>query len=299
MLATASSAAAQARGQFAIDSFIATVLVNGDGSLVVREDITFDFRGSHQGIFRRIPLSYTRDGYEYPHILSGIGVYDDANRLLRTEVSYPSGSVAIKAWVPGAVNTKKTISVVYHVRRGVLAYADHDELYWNATGTDWNAPIGNAEVYVTLPAGIDDAQVRTAGFTGLLGTAGRDYAFDRFEGYWRFRTTRLLRPREGLTVLVDWPPGHVVHASVLRRAWWLASDHWPLALPLLALVWGGFVWSAFGRDPGGKRSVKPEYTPPAGYRRRRACSWTNARTCAMSWPRSSTSPFAAICRWSR
>ena len=179
-------------------------------------------------------------------------------------MSYPSGSVAIKAWVPGAVNTKKTIGVVYHVRRGVLAYADHDELYWNATGTDWNAPIGNAEVYVTLPAGIDDARVRTAGFTGLVGTAGRDYAVDRFEGYWRFRTTRLLRPREGLTVLVDWPPGHVAHASVLRRAWWLASDHWPLALPLLALVWGGFVWSAFGRDPGGTRSVKPEYAPPAG-----------------------------------
>src|SRR5262249_7575084 len=123
--------------------------------LVVREDITFDFRGPHQGIFRRIPLSYARDGYEYPHILSGIGVYDDANQLLRTEVSYPSGSVAIKAWGPGAVNTKKTIGVVYHVRRGVLAYADHDELYWNATGTDWNAPIGNAEVYVIVrdPAG--------------------------------------------------------------------------------------------------------------------------------------------------
>jgi len=147
--------------------------VNRDGSLVVREDVTFDFRGAHQGIFRRIPLSYTREGFEYPHILSGIGVYDDANHPLRTEVSYPNGSVVIKAWVPGAVNTKKTVSFVYHVRRGVLGYADHDELYWNATGTEWNVPIAAAEVYVTLPTGIGDAEVRTAGFTGPLGVAGR------------------------------------------------------------------------------------------------------------------------------
>jgi hypothetical protein len=251
------------RGQFAIDSFVVSVLVNRDGSLVVREDVTFDFRGAHQGIFRRIPLSYTREGFEYPHILSGIGVYDDANHPLRTEVSYPNGSVVIKAWVPGAVNTKKTVSFVYHVRRGVLGYADHDELYWNATGTEWNVPIAAAEVYVTLPTGIGDAEVRTAGFTGPLGVAGRDYAVDRLEGYWRFKTTRLLRPREGVTVLVGWPRGHIAHASVLRRAGWAVSDHWPLALPVLALIWGGFVWSAFGRDPGRKRSVKPEYTPPA------------------------------------
>jgi len=169
----------------------------------------------------------------------------------------------IKAWVPGAVNTKKTVSLVYHVRRGVFAYTDHDELYWNATGTDWNVPIASAEVYVALPAGIGDAEVRTTGFTGPLGAVGRDYAIDRIENYWRFRTTRFLRAREGLTVLVGWPAGHVAHASLLRRAGWAVSDHWPLALPALALIWGGFVWSAFGRDPGAKRAVKPEYAPPA------------------------------------
>ncbi len=178
-------------------------------------------------------------------------------------MSYPDHAVAIKAWVPGAVDTRKTVSVVYRVRRGVLAYDDHDELYWNATGTEWNAPIGHAEVFVTLPTGIGDAQVRTAGYTGALGAVGQDFAVDRVQGSWRFRTTRSLRPREGVTVVVGWPTGHVAHASELRRAGWLVADYWPLALPALALVWGGAVWWAFGRDPGAKRSVKPEYEPPA------------------------------------
>ncbi len=64
-------------------------------------------------------------------------------------------------------------------------------------------------------------------------------------------------------MLVDWPSGHIAHPSELRRLEWVFSDHWPLALPVLALIWGGFAWSAFGRDPGSKRSVKPEYAPPA------------------------------------
>ena len=262
MLATACPAAAQTRGLFSIDSFVTSLVVNADGSLIVREDITFDFRGSHQGIFRRIPLRYMRDGLEFPLTLRGIGAYDESNRPLRTEVSYPDRSVVIKAWVPGAVDTKKTVSVVYHVRRGVFAYEDHDEVYWNATGTEWNVPIRTAEVYVTLPAGIGDADVRTTAYTGGLGAIGRDYAVDRVQGYWRFRTTRALRPREGVTVLVGWPPGHVAHPSELRRAGWLVADYWPLGLPALALIWGGIVWWAFGRDPGGRRSVKPEYAPP-------------------------------------
>ena len=262
MLATAAPAAAQTRGQFSIDSFVASLVVNADGSLIVREDITFDFRGSHQGVFRRIPLRYVRDGLEFPLVLSGIGAYDEANQLLRTQVSYPNHSVVIKAWVPGAVDTKKTVSVVYRVRRGVFDYEDHDELYWNATGTEWQVPIRDAEVFVTLPSSVGDADVRTLAYTGGLGAVGRDYAVDRVQGYWRFKTTRALRPREGITVLVGWPNGHVERPSELRRAGWLIADFWPLGLPVLALIWGAFVWWAFGRDPGGKRSVKPEYEPP-------------------------------------
>ena len=262
MLAAASPAAAQTRGLFSIASFVVSIVVNTDGSLVVREDITFDFRGAHQGIFRRIPLHYTRDGLDFPLHLSGIGVYDETSRALRTEVTYPGRYVTVKAWVPDAIDTKKTVSVVYHVRLGVVKYDDHDELYWNATGNEWNAAIGSVEVFVTAPPSVADAEVQTAAYTGGFGQAGGDYAVDRAQSYWRFRTTRALRPREGMTVVVVWPPGRVVPPSELRRAGWLAADYWPLALPALALVWGAFVWSAFGRDPGAKQSVKPEYEPP-------------------------------------
>jgi hypothetical protein len=264
VLAAAWPASAQTRGLFSIDSFVVSLAVNADGSLIVREDITVAFRGAHQGIFRRIPLRYTRDGVEYPLHIDAIGVYDDASQPLRTDVSYPSRAVMIKAWVPGAVDTRKTVTIVYHVRRGVVGYDGHDELYWNATGTEWHAPIGLAEVFVTLPPGVPDAEVRTAAYTGPLNAVGQDFTVDRVQSYWRFRTTRGLRPREGITVVVGWPPGHVAPPSQLRRAQWLVADYWPLALPAFAFVWGAFVWQAFGRDPASNRSIKPEYEPPMG-----------------------------------
>ena len=89
------AAPAPPRASFAIDSFVTSVVVNTDGSLVVREDITFNFRGAHQGVFRRIPAHYSRDGLDYPLTLTGIGVYDEASRPLRSEVSYPDHAVSI------------------------------------------------------------------------------------------------------------------------------------------------------------------------------------------------------------
>ena len=49
-----------------------TLEVRADGTLNVREAITFDFKGSHQGIFRTIPVRYERRG-EIHHALLTLG----------------------------------------------------------------------------------------------------------------------------------------------------------------------------------------------------------------------------------
>ncbi|MBI2161756.1 MAG: DUF2207 domain-containing protein [Candidatus Rokubacteria bacterium] len=238
--------------------------MNPDATLVVREDIAFEFRGSHNGVFRTIPVRYDRGGYEFALRLDGIGAYDEAGQPLRHEVSYPGRYVKIKAWVPGAQDTTKTVTFVYRVRRGILRFEDHDELYWNATGNEWEVPIRHAEVFVNTPPGVADAAVRSIAYTGLRGGTGQDYTLDRVEKYLRFSATRPFRPREGLTVVVGWPPGHIGRPSALQQATWFFSDNWPFGLPLLAAALGWFVWWAYGRDPAAHRSVKPEYEPPEG-----------------------------------
>jgi len=257
-----SPATAAARG-FTIANFVTSVQVKPDASLVVREDITFEFQGAPAGVYRTIPVRYERAGLEFALRLDGIGVYDEASRPLRQEIAYAGRYVRIKAWVPGATDTKKIVTFVYRVRRGLLRFEDHDELYWNATGDEWEVPIQHAEVYVNTPAGVSDKEVRTTAYTGPRGSAAQDFRTDRVGGYLRITATRPLRPREGMTVVVGWPPGYIGRPSPLTEARWLAGDTWPLALPLLAFGLGWLVWWGYGRDPA-RRSVKPEYEPPPG-----------------------------------
>ena len=215
-------------------------------------------------MFRTIPVRYDRGGYEWALRLDGIGAYDEANRPLRHEVAYPGRYVKIKAWVPGAQDTKKTVTFIYRVRRGILGFEDHDELYWNATGNEWEVPIRHAEVFVNTPPGVAADAVRSIAYTGPRGGTGQDWAVDRVDQYLRFTTTRPFRPREGITVVVGWPPGHIGRPSVVQQAAWFFSDNWPFGLPLVAVALGWLVWWAYGRDPAAHRSVKPEYEPPEG-----------------------------------
>lgn len=255
---------AAAPRSFAIERFAVALDVARDGSLQVQESLDVEFRGAHTGIRRLIPLHATRRGLEFTLRIDDIHVLDDGHRPLRTEVSYRGGNATIKAWVPGAVDTTRTVHILYRVRRWLLSFDDHDELYWNVTGTEWDVPIRAAEATVRLPAGPGPASLQTAAYTGPPGAAGRDWEEVRGPDALTFRTTRPLRAREGLTIAVGWPPGAVARPSRIREAWWFVADNWPLGLPPLTLALLGLIWRAWGRDPTLGRSIKPEYEPPTG-----------------------------------
>ena len=261
LLAWADVAGAQARG-FSIERFAVSIGVQPDGSLDVRETIEIQFRGAHQGVFRAIPVRYPRAGFEFALRLDRVQVLDEAFRPLKTDVSHSGRYVRIKAWVPGAVNTTRTVTVAYRVRRGLFTVDDHEELYWNVTGDEWDVPIRHAEAVVIGPAGGAGDDARAIAYTGYRGIAGTDYVEERLGNVLTFRTTRPLRPREGLTIAVSWPAGAVGRPAAWRSAAWFVQDNWPLGLPALALALGFCAWRWYGRDPGPRRSIKPEYAPP-------------------------------------
>jgi len=101
------------------------------------------------------------------------------------------------------------------------------------------------------------ADVQTAGFARTARRTGQDNVVDRVDRTGDSgRRARLHRGRASPWSSA-WPPGHVAHASALRRAGCVIADYWPLGgRPLLALVWGGFVWWA-SAAPGLEASVKP------------------------------------------
>jgi uncharacterized membrane protein YgcG len=256
------AAAAEPRG-FSIERLAVTVDVRRDASLAVQEAITVDFRGPHQGLYRVIPIRYSRGGFDFALRVDHVQVLDEESRPLRTEVSYSGRYVRIKAWVPGPGDARRTVRLLYRVRRGLFSVDDHEELYWNATGDEWDVPIAHAEATVISPSAIPLDQIRSVAYTGYRGTAGTDYQEERSGRVLSFRTTRPLRPREGLTVAVAWPAGSIGRPPAWRSAAWFLQDNWPVGLPVLTLVLGLLAWRRYGRDPMTGLSIKPEYQPPA------------------------------------
>ncbi len=190
LLLAAGAWAEAAPRSFSIERFAVTLEVRPDGSVHVRETITFDFQGFHNGVFRTIPIRHARGGLDWTLRLDGITALDEGFRTLRTEISHPGRYVKIKAWVPGAHDTQRTVTILYRVRRGLLDVDDHQELYWNVTGDEWEVPIRAADATVSLPATVPGDAVRTVAYTGPRGATEADYTEERSDGFVTFRMAR-------------------------------------------------------------------------------------------------------------
>lgn len=263
LLSVGTPAIAQTRS-YSIESFKLFLQVNPDTGLTVDETIAVVFKGPHPGIVRLIPYRYERQGVEHTLRVTSIRVFDENGQPLKTEVSYPGRYVKINAWVPDAQDTKRTITIRYRVQRALQSVDQYDQLYWNVTGNDWEVPIRSAEATIALPRDVTMESVRALAYTGPLGAARQDFTLNHTEHFLFYQALRPLRPREGLTLVVVWPSGHLRYPTRAREFGWLLFDQPWFALPLVVLAACLVTWHRVGRDPLHSQSIKPEYEPPAG-----------------------------------
>jgi uncharacterized membrane protein len=259
MLFAASTAFAQRT--LAIEQFDATIDVSADGSILVEEVMRARFTGSWNGIFRTIPIQYrTPQGLNYTLHLDVDSATDDAGRPLKYETSRQGHNRQIKIWVPGAQDATRVVKVRYRVDNGLRFFDDHDELYWNVTGDEWEAPIESASALVRLPK--DVTGVRATGFRGVYGSTASAAAAIEPAGI-RISTDRALGFREGLTIVVGWQPGVVRRPTAVERAASVVYSNLPLALPPLVFFGMLRLWRARGRDPV-VAPITTLYEPPKG-----------------------------------
>jgi hypothetical protein len=255
-------AASSQQRSLEIQEFNATLRVAEDGDLRVMEAIRVRFNGSWNGIYRSIPVEYrTPQNFSYRLFLRVESVTDESGRALETEMSREGTYRKLKIWVPGARDVTRTITLRYTVPNALKFFDEHDELYWNVTGTEWDVPIHAASALVELPAGVTG--LRATAFTGAYGSVAQDAQIEEIEHGFYFETTQGLRFREGLTVVVGWDPGVVSRPGILKKAGFFMRSNWLLFLPLLSLLIMYQVWRRWGRDPE-RRSVVPQYQPPEG-----------------------------------
>jgi hypothetical protein len=282
-----------------INRYDVDVTIERSGELLVHETIDYDFGATpHHGIFRDIPVrvDYPRvANHDRVYPLDVLSVKASEGAPAQFEVSDEGNDKRIKIGDPDTTITgEHTYDITYRVRGAMNGFADHDELVWNAIGTEWAVPIVSADVIVHAPA--DILQVNCAqgqaGSNAPCGSATFEGASANFvpagNPLWQ------LGPFEGMTVSVAIPSGAVATtAPILEERFTFASAFristntgWiaGLLLALLVAAVVGFVWW-FGRDRRYRGSAVDAAYGDGSPARRSAC-----RSAASTRRRSSSSP---------
>lgn len=267
LFALAIGVAGAVRAAEFISSYHADIAVAKNGEMTVTETIAVNAEGNliRRGIFRDFPLTFVdgegrsrqvgfeieavrRDGRDEPYSTErengGIRIYVGSSDVLLD---------------PGP----HTYELTYRTDRQIRFFDDHDELFWNVTGTEWAFPISRASATVTLPDGVVPEELTY--FTGAYGGRGKAARATASGNRAEFVTTEGLSAHAGLTIGVKLPPGSIDRPTAAQERIWFFKDN---AGGLIGL--GGLVlvalyylrsWLVVGRDPT-RGVVVPRWDPP-------------------------------------
>ena len=253
---------AAAQRSYTIDRFDAVIQVQRDAGIQVTETITARFVGSYNGIYRTIPVTYrTPQGLNWTLGLSLQSATDAEGRPLRVEASRERHYIKFKLWIPGAVDATRTLVLRYRATNGLRFFEDHDELYWNVTGDEWDVGIGSASARIELPPGAEG--VRAIAFNGAYGSTAREATVETSGTTVTVAMPHALAFHEGLTAVVGWNKGLVVEPPATARVEQVVSSNWPLAIPAPVFLLAFWAWWRRGRDPR-RNPIAVQYEPPGG-----------------------------------
>jgi hypothetical protein len=242
-----------------IQRFDADIVVNPDASIDVTETIQVRFEGEWHGVYRTIPVDYnTPQGFNYSLYLDHISAVADGVNL-KVEIQQQGHSKRLKIHVPDAVNTTKVVTVHYRALDALKFFPDHDELYWNVTGDEWDVPLNSVTAKIELPSAVTN--IRTAVFTGSYGARSEDASINAESNIVHVETTRNLEFHEGLTAVIGWDKGFVHEPTTLDSIILFLRSNWIIFVPFLVLGLMFWLWWTRGRDPRGQ-PITVQYDPP-------------------------------------
>jgi uncharacterized membrane protein YgcG len=248
--------------------FNSSISVNHDALITVSESITVQVEGDKikRGIFRDIPTRYKYE--KGPRRISKLSVLEvkmdgQPEPWFKKEISQGE-RIYIGQKDVMVTRGLHTYTITYTMDRQIGFFDDHDELYWNVTGNGWSFPIDKVRANISLPGSI--APTLSEGYTGAYGSKERAYETALTDdGSQAFETTRPLKPREGLTIVVGWPKGIVKAPDMRAKTAYFVTDYNEVLVAAAGIavvfLYYFIVWLLAGRDPQ-KGIVMTRYKPP-------------------------------------
>src|SRR5262245_23824386 len=245
-----------------IERYDVDLTIEPTGGLLVRETIEYDFGSTpRHGIFRDVPVRVDYppvENHDRVYPLDVVSVRASEGTPAQYSVDEEGDDERIKIGDPDRTITGlHTYEITYRVRGALNGFGDHDELVWDAIGTEWSVPITHATVAVHAPADITTVNCHQGSYGSYTPCAtatatGRDATFTPAGNpIWD------LGPFEGMTVSVAFPAGVVpTPAPILEERFTLGSAFRMttatatlagVMLAVLVAIVIGLVWW-FGRD---------------------------------------------------
>lgn len=254
-----------------IRAFAADVTLRVDGAVEVVETVDIRAEGNQirRGIYRDIPIVMLGpSGNKIRVGLKVAGVTrDGAKEDFRVE---RMGNFQ-RIWI-GSAERLLTVGehryvISYVMERMARSFADHDELYWNATGNYWDFPILKAVARVTLPQGAVISDL--SAYSGVAGSTEQAVTITRnSDTEATFRSQRVLAAGEGMSFAISFQKGIIAYPTGLDALAQSASDLREIWLPVVAvlvlLFYNFGAWWRVGRDPP-KGTIIPLFHPPKDF----------------------------------
>lgn len=267
-----------------IKSFDSNIVINKDGTIDVKETIVYDFDSlSKHGIYRDIDFIKTnQDGKKYQLDFSNFSVQDkngEGYDFTRSTVNEENIRLKIGD-ANRLISGIHTYVISYKVSGALTYFSDHDELYWNVTGNDWNVPFASTTSQVVWPQEIKEEDIKAACYTGITGSkesfcsAELQSLDDRPKMV--IKSNGGLAGGEGLSIVVSFPKNIV---AVLEPKEFVPFEESffgklvMLLMGLIGLIWYFLLpvyiiyrWIKYGRDPstpsGRSGQVQAWFDPP-------------------------------------
>ncbi|WP_405058482.1 DUF2207 domain-containing protein [Kribbella sp. NBC_01505] len=262
-----------------VRAFTINHTVRPDGVLQVQETIAYHFgsTGRH-GIYRDLIVRepYVTDrSKDQKYDVSNIKVssptnapatfdteteklHGDRDQILRIKIGDEDETV------PGV---EATYVITYDVRGALRHFADHSELYWDATGSAWEAPIKQVTANVTVPQGVQQVEC----FTGRQGSTNNCAGKSVVAGKGVFTAADLAQGQQ-LTIVAGIKAGVVQNDApiVVDPPNWLQRNGVNIPaligsglVSLLALIVAG-IYAATGNKDQRFAGMPPGTFPPDG-----------------------------------
>lgn len=255
---------AQDSGQEQINSFQSSIVINNDGTIDVVETIEYDFSSNERrGILRNIPfIKENKDRKKYKLDVKVNSVQDENGKKYEYKTTSEDENIEIRAGNVNKFLTGVHTYVISYTVKGALTYfSDHDELYWNATGNEWNVPIAKSSATVTMPDGTIQENIKGMCYTGTSGSTAAYCTVEQQNNTVIFSSTTPLYAYEGLTIVTSFPknivavlePQEVVpffntwQGKLTQLGIFGFALFWYILYPL----WLPIKWYLYGRDPAG------------------------------------------------